>query len=185
MVRNILFIAAALVLIVSCAHQSADKPIKPAGFVLVREYVDAIKTETGDQYQKVQYGWNYESGVAVKKTFHLDGKPIAVEAHPELTLASSSAELEYAFALVRAHPDLQESSKRSDARMYGGFAFRNGEGSTLAERFCRAKTRCIHVMISAGIAGEVFLEHAIVDLASGKIIDPKFNAVAKDSRLNK
>jgi len=177
MSRNFLFSTAALALITGCAHQSINAPVKPSGFVLVREYVDAIKTDTGDQYQKVQYGWDYQAGVALKRTYQLDGTPIAVQAHPELTLATTSAELEYAFSLVRAHPDLKAASKRSDATLYGGFAFRNGEGGSPAERFCRAKTRCIHVMISAGLSGEVFLAHAIVDLASGKVIDAKFNAV--------
>ena len=169
----------------SCAHKPADMPGKPEGFVLIREYVDAIKSETGDQYQKVQYGWDYDRGVAVKRTYQLDGKPIAVEEHPELTLATSTAELEYAFSLVRKHPVLQAASKRSDATLHGGFAFRFGDGNSPAERFCREKSRCIHVIISAGLAGEVFLGHAIVDLASGSVVDPKFNSDLNKSQSSK
>jgi len=185
MIRTVLFLAAALALITGCAHQSANVPAQPSGFVLVREYVDAIKSETGDQYQKVQYGWDYDSGVAVKKSFELDGTAIAVEDYPGQTLSTSASELEYAFALVRVHPQLRAASERADAKMYGGFAFRNGEGGSVAERYCRAKSRCLHVMISAGRAGEVFLGHAIVDLASGKVVDPNYDAAVKNTQLNK
>lgn len=166
----------ALLAMVNCAHQQPPESVaKPSGFVLVREYVDSFKSESGDQYQKVQFGWDYDQGAAIKRTFTMAGEPIATAVHPEITLRATDAELAYAFALVRAHPDLKAAAKRSDANLYGGFAFRNGEGQSPAERFCRAKTRCIHVIISAGVAGEIFLGHAIVDLASGKVIDSKFH----------
>lgn len=159
----------------SGAQSAVNTPAPPSGFVLLREYVDSVKTPSGDQYQKVQYGWDYDQGSAVQKFFSLDGALIREEVQPGITLATSPAELEYAFALVRAEPSLQSVIERSDVRIYGGFSYREPDAkSGAAALACGAKSRCIHVILSGGVDGEVALGHAIVDLASRKVVDPKY-----------
>ena len=150
-------------------------PEKPTGFVLAREYVDSIKYKSGDQYRKIQYGWDYATGMAVIRTFDMQGVQLSNKLHPEITLAATKGELEYGFALVRKHPALRKAAARVDARLYGGFAYRNGDSVDEPGRYCLPKSRCIHVIISGGPTGEVFLEHAIVDLAIGKVVIPKYN----------
>lgn len=164
--------AALIISVGGCA--TAPAAIKPSGFVLVREYVDSIKYDTGDQYRKIQYGWDYGAGTAVIQTFDMDGVQLSKVQHPEITLAATQAELEYGFALVRKHPELRKAAARADAKLYGGFAYRNGDDFSKAGRLCLPKSRCIHVVISGGVAGEVFLGHAIVDLAAGKVVIPKY-----------
>jgi hypothetical protein len=153
---------------------------KPSGFVLVREYVDSVKTDAGDVYQKVQYGWDYDQGVAVERIYRLQeqsgrisdnaNKLISEQAQPGLTLKTTEAELQYAYALVRSHRDLKIVCMRQDARFYGGFSLRNDDVSNR----CGVKSRCIHVIVSGGPNGEEALVHAIVDLALGQVIDAHY-----------
>ena len=150
---------------------------RPSGFVLVREYIDSVKTDHGDKYQKVQYGWDYAQGAAVQRISSMDDKLISAQPQPNLTLETTPNELAYAFELVRLHPALSDIAKRTDARIYGGFSLKTDSrdvGATPANAACGAKSRCIHVIISGGLAGEKPLAHAIVNLASGLVVDANY-----------
>lgn len=145
-------------------------PQRPTGFVSVRKYVDSVKTETGDQYQNVEYGWDYDKGVAIERISTLDGALISKKEWPSLTLRATDAEMEYAYALVRADPRLKATATRKDARFYGGFSFAERENLDDASRPCQEKSRCVHVMVSGGPNGEENIAHAIVDLALGQVV---------------
>ncbi len=149
---------------------------RPSGYVMVREYVDSVKTEHGDEYQKVQYGWDYDQGSAVLRISTMDDKLISAQAEPDLTLETTPNELEYAFELVRKDPALIEVANRADARLYGGFSLTTDprDVTTPANTACGAKSRCIHIIISGGINGEEALAHAIVNLASGLVVDANY-----------
>ncbi len=150
---------------------------RPKGYVMVREYVDSVKTTHGDEYQKVQYGWDYDQGLAVQRISSMDGKLISAQAEPDLTLETTPNELEYAFELVRLHPEISAIARRPDARIYGGFSLKTDPrdlSNTPANAACGAKSRCIHVIISGGVTGEKSLAHAIVNLASGSVVDANY-----------
>lgn len=174
-------VSIAIILTVCGCATGPAMPEKPTGFVLVREYVDSIKYSSGDQYQKIQYGWDYATGMAVIRTFDMDGVQLSNKSHPEITLAATKGELEYGFALVRKHPALRKAAARVDARLYGGFAYRNGESFNEPGRHCLPKSRCIHVIISGGATGEISLAHAIVDLAISKVVIPKYDSARNNS----
>jgi hypothetical protein len=164
-------------LVAGCANQLATNPnaaLKPSGFVLVREHVDSVKTDLGDQYQRIQYGWDYDIGSAKVITYSMEGELLSTEVANDLTLNTSEAELAYGFELVRSNKELKAASAKPDATLYGGFSYRNATDESPAAVFCRSKSRCIHVLISGGVAGEILYGHAIVDLASGKVVDPRF-----------
>ena len=175
-------IGVAVTLFLGCAHRSNSEaatttPTRPSGYVMVREYVDSVKTDRGDVYQKVQYGWDYDQGLAMQRIFSMDGKLISAQAEPNLTLETTPLELEYAFALVRALPELRAFTKRADARFYGGFSLKTDPrdlSASPANAACGAKSRCIHVIISGGQTGEESLAHAIVNLATGKVVDANY-----------
>ena len=61
----------AIILTVCGCATGPAMPEKPTGFVLAREYVDSIKYKSGDQYRKIQYGWDYATGMAVIRTFDM------------------------------------------------------------------------------------------------------------------
>lgn len=178
--------AFSIALLTGCAHENTKDVVsnavtktsiaRPSGYVMVREYVDSVKTERGDEYQKVQYGWDYDQGSAVLRISTMDDKLISALAEPDLTLETTPNELEYAFELVRKDPALIEVANRADARLYGGFSFTTDprDAATSANSACGAKSRCIHVIISGGINGEDSLAHAIVNLASGLVVDANY-----------
>ena len=164
-----------------CAHQNSIKTTtavaRPSGFVLVREYVDSVKTDHGDEYRKVQYGWDYDQGVAVQRISNMDDKLISTRAEPNLTLETTPNELEYAYSLIRQHPDLRKIASQKDALLHGGFSLTtdpNEVNSGPANSQCGLKSRCIHIIISGGLDGEKSLAHAIVNLASGLIVDAHY-----------
>lgn len=172
----------AIALLSGCVHkesletQSVATIARPSGYVMVREYVDSVKTERGDEYQKVQYGWDYDQGCAILRISTMDDKLISESAEPDLTLETTPNELEYAFELVRNDPALSGIAKRADSRLYGGFSLTTDprDLTTPANKACGAKSRCIHVIISGGINGEESLAHAIVNLASGLVVDANY-----------
>ena len=173
-------IGVAVALFSGCAHRSNSEaatatPTRPSGYVMVREYVDSVKTDRGDVYQKVQYGWDYDQISAVQRISSMDGKLISAHAEPNLTLETTPKELEYAFALVRQHPELRKMASRFDALISGGFSLTTDPSEAgAANTECGAKSRCIHVIISGGVDGEKSLAHAIVNLASGIVVDPHY-----------
>jgi hypothetical protein len=160
---------AAAALVSACASTSTSKlPAAPSGYVKVHDYVDSTKTATGDQYQRVEMGWSYDEKSAIRTISSLDGKQISREKLPAVTLRATDAEMEFAYALVRAEPSLREQTRRKDAIFQGGFSLR--EPNTV----CGEGSRCVHVMISDGIVGHALFAHAIVDLAAGKIVEKHY-----------
>lgn len=177
-------LAAACVIALAACSSTTTKPSvsasqtpaiqKPSGFVSVRQYVDSVKTENGDQYQNVEYGWDYDRGVAIERISTLDGALVSKKEWPSLTLRATDAEMEYAYSLVRADPRLSATAERKDARFYGGFSFTDREHLDDPKRPCQEKSRCVHVMVSGGPSGEENIAHAIVDLALGQVVIPHY-----------
>jgi hypothetical protein len=168
-------------LITACASKPVAEisPPAPTGIVVVRDYVDSIKTSSGDVYRKVQYAWDYTRNVAIIRQYQLDGTLISIDDEPALTLETTDAELAYAFSLVRNDPQLGSIARQKGTRLYGGFSLRVASlapsSDRAADNHCRAKTRCIHVMMSGGKDGELALGHAIVDLSVHKIVDHQYS----------
>lgn len=159
----------------STATIEAPAAKRPTGLVIVRDYVDSVKTDHGDQYQKIQYGWDYDRGTAIERISTLEGELISEKAWPTLTLRATDAEMEYAYSLVRADQRLKSTAERKDARFYGGFSFADREHLDDPNRPCQEKSRCVHVMVSGGPNGEENIAHAIVDLALGQVVIPNYD----------
>lgn len=146
----------------------------PSGYVRVRDYVDSVKTPSGDQYQRVEYGWDYAKGVAVERRSTMDGGLIESAEQPALTLVPTQDEMMYAYHLVAIHPQLSKLVQRKDARLYGGFSLREPD-----DKYCNQASRCVHVMISGGDNGELALGHAIVDLMRKHVVYPFYDGALK------
>ncbi len=183
MSARIIGLCCLLALMSACTRHMprAGDAARPAGFVLVREYVDSVKTPHGDEYQRVQYGWDYDQKVAIQRISKLDGSLISVDAQPNLTLATTPDELAFAFKLVREHAALKALAARADAQIYGGFILTSAPHAgnlSAANRLCTKGSRCVHVIISGGSEGQEPLAHAIVDLARGQVVDADYRGVA-------
>jgi hypothetical protein len=168
-----IYVPLTALMLAGCAGSLPPLPPAPMGVVRVREYVDSVKTDSGDQYQRVEYMWDYDRKSAVKVISSMDGQRLSETLEPDLTLVTTEAELNYAYALVRRDARLGKLVNRTDAHFAGGFALRsNGEPG------CGAGSRCIHVIVSGGNDGEVPIVHAIVDLATRKITAPFYSGVS-------
>lgn len=135
---------------------------------VVRESNELHKTDSGDQRVTVEYAWDYSRGIAVRRTFGEDGSGPVEQDMPAVTLNATEAERQFAFARVRA--DRQLASRiTATTRLFGGFSFRESGHPN-----CDVRSRCIHVVGSAD-DGQRHVLHAIVDLMSGKIVDPDYD----------
>lgn len=150
------------------ADQTERDP-RASGVVLVRSYDDEFKIDGKDVRVHVEYAWDYSRGIATERITTPDGALVSLTDQPELTLNLTDAEKEYAFDLARADPEIGPQVASAD-HVYGGFSYR--EASDAA---CGYGSRCVHVVASAG-DGWRKLVHAIVDLQTGRVVHPHFNA---------
>jgi len=177
---NVTFLHAPMMLLVSLVFAGcrsmpatanaagADLPPAPSGIVVVRDYVDSQKIDGADKYFRIRYVWDYQQGVALYQRFAMDGAGELLESTPvpALTLEPTTAEMDYAYALVRQDPQLGPLVNRADAQFQGGFSVRDPDNSD-----CGPGSRCVRVIVAGGADGEVAIAHAIVDLASRRIVD--------------
>jgi hypothetical protein len=175
MIRPLRF-ALLLFLAAGCAPTKITTKLAPApaGFVLVREYVDSFKTDHGDEYRQVQLGWDYDLKSAVERQSDMKGKLISQTKIAALTLKATDQEMAYAYGLIKADKRLAPKVARADAVFYGGFSLREPTGE------CGMQSRCVHVMVSGGAEGRESIAHAIVDLAAGKIVNHDYRGEYPD-----
>jgi hypothetical protein len=167
-------VAAILDSIEDVAAENGDR------ILVIRDYVDDLKTESGDVRQRFQYAWNYTRGVAQLRVFDMSGVLLNIEDQPALTLNATDAEKAYAFTAVRADPRWH-GMYRTDSTFYGGFSFR-----PVQHPVCGPGARCIHVFASDTGGANTTL-HVIYDLMSGYMeaaaphIDPSGKTILKSS----
>ena len=161
-----------------CASNSTHSPGLPAVLsgvpyettadgehvVVVRDYVELQKDSAGaDERHRVQYVWNYDRGLAQRRTWDIQGISFETVDFPYMTLNATQPELDWMFATLRA--DARWSKVLTDDMdYYGGFSVREPGGD------CDTGTRCVHVIIMRDDGRERIL-HGIFDLASGKLVD--------------
>lgn len=162
---------AVVVVLSGCAARApstgADQTTNsPTGYVKVRSYVDRFSFPAGDEFRRIEYGWDYDRGEAEQRIYTLEGELLERTPQPGLTLELTDSELARALDLVRQHPKLAVTAAAPDIELHGGFSLR--EPGTQ----CDLGSRCVHVM-GAGPEGGARL-HAIVDLAKDRVIDPDY-----------
>jgi hypothetical protein len=135
----------------------------------VRESVDEVKFDGGGEERlRVQYLWDYTAGQAIRRTYATDGTFRTAEPMPNVTLNATDRERDYAFGLVRAAPDLARRITPTTT-LFGGFSFREP-----GHPDCDVGSRCIHVVGSEN-QGRRHVLHAIVDLMTGRVVDPEYD----------
>ncbi len=116
----------------------------------------------------VEYGWDYARGVARETVFDLhSGKLISTTDKPGTTLNLSDREVELAISLLRENAELKSLLSTPKLNFYAGFPYREA-----SDPDCFEHSRCAHVIVSAGDNGERHIAHAIVDLATRKVVHP-------------
>jgi len=173
MIRKHLAVAAVTCMLVSCAtpsHQHAGTRAdwgRMRGYVVSRRNSDFIMIDGKEQRREVEYGWDYDHAVALRKIFDLHGNLLETKELPGADLGLTDAEQTRARDLVRADPRLRAVADQPDVMIWaGGFAFRKPSGSD-----CGRGSRCIHA-IAAADHGTNAVAHAIVDLQNDRVVYP-------------
>lgn len=153
------------------AGTSTDADVgRPADqrYVRTTRYEHEIKTDQGPQRQVVEYGWDYDQAAVVERTFDMDGQPLAQRTVPGQILRATEQEQEWAFDLVRHHPDLRPSVTAEDVHLYGGFILMEPD-----DPHCHLRSRCVYVFASLG-DGSRKVAQAIVDLQTNQVVYPHY-----------
>ena len=180
-VRPLAAAAALALLLAGCTtHRVAGDEVRvgrPASVdrIVTRSYEHEIKTERGPQRQVVEYGWDYAEAVVKERTFGPDGALAGERDVPGQILRATEQELEWAFDLARAHPDLRTSVTADGVRLYGGFILMQ-----LDDPHCHLRSRCVYVFASHGADGSRKVAEAIVDLQSNRVVYPNYRPDTTD-----
>lgn len=137
------------------------------GYTVTRRNGDFVMVDGKEQRRDVEYGWDYDHAVGLRRTFDADGHLLETAELTGADLGLTDAERARAEALVRGHPALRELVARPDVVLWvGGFAFRKP-----GDPYCDRGSRCIH-MIAGSDYGTHAIAHAIVDLQSDRVVYP-------------
>lgn len=150
----------------------ASKDIQLPAYQPIRRYQDFYTYGEKNVPIVVEYGWDYTKGVARETVFDLTtGKLISTTDKPGATMNLSDREVELAIALLREDPQLKALLNTPKLNFYAGFPYREA-----SDPGCYERSRCVHVIVSAGDDGERHIAHSIVDLATRRVIHPNYES---------
>lgn len=148
---------------------SAGRPAD-RDYVLARSWEHELKLDDGRlERQVVEYGWDYRRAVTVERTRRPDGGALAEREVVGETLRATEEEQEWAFDLVRRHPELRVSATGPDVNLYGGFILMEPD-----DEHCHLRSRCVYVFASQGDGSRKVVQ-AIVDLQSNRVVYPHYD----------
>ncbi len=179
---RIVAVLAALVLLSACSAPStrpsasagddvvaSDVPAQGRlrGYVVTRRNGDFVMLGGKEQRREVEYGWDYDRAIGLRRTFDVDGRLIETKELSGADLGLTDLERARAEALVRGQPALRDLVAKADVVLWvGGFAYRKP-----GDPHCDRGSRCIHA-IAAADHGTHAIAHSIVDLQSDRVVYP-------------
>lgn len=157
--------------VAATAASSVASGGRMSGYVIARRHSDFAFVDGVEQRREVEYGWDYARGIALRKTFDVNGHLLKTKEMTGGDLALTEVEGERARHLVRTQPALGPIVNKPDVVIWaGGFAFRKP-----GDPYCDRGSRCIHV-IAAADHGDTAVAHAIVDLQSDRVVYPFYQS---------
>ena len=155
-----------------------DHSDRMRGYVESRRVTDFCPDQNqrrDDERCVVTYGWDYERGVTVVRTFDPDGKLIGTEEPAGADLSLTDAEKARVEALMRADPRTRDTVNKADVMLWqGGFVMRKP-----GDRFCDKGSRCIRV-VAATDGGNTAIRHSVIDLMRDAVVYPDYVPTAKE-----
>ena len=145
------------------------------GYVTTRRHSDFIMVNGKEQRREVEYGWDYDHGFGLQRTFDAQGNLLETAHLSGANIPLTPPEVERIHQLIRTQPDLKPIVNKSDVVIWGdGFAYSEPDDPA-----CGAGTRCIHVIVAADF-GNTAVAHAIVDLQSDRVVHPFYHPSESD-----
>jgi hypothetical protein len=145
------------------------------GYVVARKHGDFRMHDGKEQRLEVDYGWDYDTGTAYRRTFDEQGNLLEKKEMVGAELVLTEVEIERVRALVRTHPALRSIVDKPDVVIWaGGFVYRKP-----GDPHCDRGSRCIHA-IAADDHGDNAIAHAIVDLQTDRVVYPFYQPSADE-----
>jgi hypothetical protein len=155
----------------------ADVPVASAvdsagrmrGYEMNRRVDDVVKIDGMDVRRSIEYGFDYDRGTTLQRTYDADGKLIEEKLLPSRALRATEREEARLRALVDGHPELGPIMQRPGLLVHsGGFVVYRP-----TDPYCSVGSRCIRFIVSAGDGSEHVI-HAVVDLVSDRVVYPHY-----------
>jgi hypothetical protein len=146
---------------------SADPAGRMAGYQVLNRYDDVIKVDGASVQQTVEYGFDYERSLTVRRFFDRAGTLMSEEELPTEFLRANDAESARMLELVRTHPQLGPMMAQPGLVVHrGGFVVREP-----GDPHCDLKSRCMRFIVSKpdGTTSHI---HAVVDLVTDRVVYP-------------
>jgi len=123
-------------------EQANDAPIKAASRLrLLRSWTDTVKVGGGEFPRRVDILFDYKQGVALERSYDASGR-LTQERRLDGAPQPSAEEIDEAYGIVRADPEIGRILERTQAVLEGGFLLKEGEGQP-----CGPRTRCLQVQL--------------------------------------
>lgn len=146
---------------------AADPAGRITGYQFARRYQDVVKTDSGVVSQTVEYGFDYDRRVTVRRIFDADGALVAEDLFEAESLHANPAESARVRELVETHPQLGPLMTQPGLHVHaGGFVVREP-----GDPYCDIGSRCLRFIVSKGDGSQTVI-HAIVDLVSDRVVYP-------------
>ena len=146
---------------------SADPDGRMRGYQVLNRYDDVIKVDGASVQQTVEYGFDYDRRLTVRRFFDRAGTLIAEEELPTEFLRANDAESARMLELVRTHPQLGPLMAEPDLIVHrGGFVVREP-----GDPHCDLKSRCMRFIVSKPDGTTPHI-HAVVDLVTDRVVYP-------------
>ncbi|MEO6688727.1 MAG: hypothetical protein ABIS07_15355 [Dokdonella sp.] len=188
--EHIIIGLAASLLLSACVTQGSGTRVSPDapvasdvpdagrmhGYVVERRVGDFVMRDGKEIRLEVEYGWDYDRAVGVRKTFDTAGKLLQSEDLVNGEMALNAIEAERVRALVRGQPALKSIANGPDVVIWAeGFLWR-----VTGDRYCDKGSRCIHAIIAKD-KGLTAVGHAMIDLQSDRVVYPFYDGSAMKS----
>lgn len=146
---------------------AADPAGRITGYQFARRYQDVVKVDGRTVAQTVEYGFDYDRRVTVRKIFDTSGALVAEDLFEAESLHANPAESARVRELVATHPQLGSLLAQPDLHVHaGGFVVREP-----GDPYCDTGSRCMRFIVSKGDGSQTVI-HAIVDLVSDRVVYP-------------
>lgn len=140
------------------------------GYVVERRVGDFLMRDGKEVRLEIEYGWDYDRAVGMRKTFDTAGKLLHSEDLVNGEMALNAVEAERVRALVRGQPALKAIANGPDVVIWAeGFLWR-----VPGDRYCDKGSRCIHAIIAKD-KGLTAVGHAMIDLQSDRVVYPFYD----------
>jgi hypothetical protein len=115
----------------------SSRPIR-----LLRSWYDPVKTPDGDVYRRVDLLYDYHRAHTIENTYDAEGRLVLTRRIVVNPPPPTQEEIQEAFEIVRADPEMAKAIERFSAELEGGFLIEEGRGTA-----CGPGARCLLVQV--------------------------------------